>query len=95
MPAIFRQNEQVLQINACPSEKGGKIMEKQRKAHFFAFFQSEDHLRLLLFKDPFTQHFLSGDDLSAHLFILRKPADETEDQERIPLICKTPVHHMP
>ena len=85
----------VFKVDPGASEESGKIMKEQSKTNFLPVLTGEQHFSLLLFKDPIAQHFLSGDDLFAHLFILRKPADETEDQERIPLICKTPVHHMP
>src|SRR5699024_805971 len=76
----LRQDEQVFQVDPCPAQKGGEIMEKQGKAHFPAARRGQQHLRLPLIENPFLQGGFVRHNFVGHFFVLRKSFDKLQDQ---------------
>ena len=58
---MLRQNKQVFEIDAASAEKGGEIMEIQRKPDRDTIFQGEKSLRDPSLKQPVGEDFFRRD----------------------------------
>lgn len=68
--ALFRQDKQVLQIDARAPQEGGKIVEKEGHADRKPLFLADQNLGLFLLKNPFPQQGVVRDYLVGHVLVI-------------------------
>ena len=77
--APIGEDEQVFQIEPAAARKRGEERKEERVADRFSVFKREKRFRDALFKEPFGEQFLCGDEFVGHLFVFRDSANEFEE----------------
>lgn len=78
LAAVFRQDEEILQINARAAKERREVVEEQRISHFFAVLQGEDDLGFAFIENPLFQRVLVGLHGVGQILVFRQFLDETE-----------------
>ena len=88
---ITKVSDYMIDFGVNFGDKGGKVVEVQRKAHFLAIAHGENHPCGGLVEEPAFQPLRRGDHQIVHLFITCQLADEEENFVTLLPLCLTEI----